>query len=492
MIEWLESTSQRRLPGMAPDKWPADGEMRLRPLSRSAIGDGRTALVDWPSGGWTIVDDDDLRRVEDTDGRPAASIDPSLAAALWRRGLITIDGDHAYDEERFHTDLSNAREYYTLVYLLSPGCNLVCTYCYLGHETPRHSGQFQVEEATSLLDQALELDYPGVLVDFGEFAVAKELFVELLDRFRRRARERGVPIWFSAQTNGTTLDADLCRRIAGDDLLLSISLDGPAELHDLARTFRNGAGSYEAARWAIALAQRAGIRTNLIATIGRHNVAHPREVVETLLEQQPDRYLLKPVLAHGEAEPAWSEVGITEAEYARFTADAFDAGIAHGVAGLDQTALKFLLRLVGSPTGWRDACTSRWCGSGRDLHVVAADGAVHSCPRFVDAPSSDAAAPAPVAVTLSRRRPVLADDLLDGALRHPHASCDRCRWYRSCGGGCTLAGGVQGKDPNCESHAVLLDRLMTTAVPRLINNVDGATSSLGIAVRRQATAEVQV
>lgn len=467
------------MPGLPDDPAPRSGIVLVHPLERIDLGEDRRALVDWRSGGWVRTDLDGERSITEADGVDAASLDPDLVDALWHRGLVSVGGQEPFSEERFEQDLERCREYYTLVFVLSPGCNLVCSYCYLGHELPKRSERFSVESATALFEQALELDPRGVLVDFGEIAVATDLFVELITAFRARARARGAEVWFSAQTNGTSIDDELLAAVGGDDLLLSISLDGPVDVHDAARTHRGGAGSFSAASRAVAVAGRAGIRTNLIATIGRHNVEHPAEVVAELLRHAPDRYLLKPVLAQGEAEAAWDVVGVSAPEYAAFVEAAFDAGFERGLAGLDQTALKFLHRLCGSPLGWRDACTSRWCGSGRDLHVATSDGRLHACPRFVD----DAPATGPTTVVL-RTKPRLDRDLLVEELRQPHASCDGCEWYRTCGGGCTLAGGLQARDPSCDSYRSLFLRLIREVVPRLLDDPGADARALGVAVRR--------
>lgn len=479
MIEWLESTERRRMPGLGWRAAPTSGILHVKPVTVIESDSATRYLIDWSSGGWVRVDQEGALDIQALDGRDVSKVEIPTVEALWNRGLITIAGLEPFSDDQFAEDLRSSREYYTLVFVLAPGCNLVCSYCYLGHDQPSRSRQFPVSEAVRLFDEALTLGYPGVLVDFGEISVAGELFVELLSKFRDMARASGTPAWFSVQTNGTTVTRELCETIGGDDLLMSFSVDGPASAHDAARTYRNGAGSHAQAVRAVRLAQEAGIKTNLIATIAQHNVEQPSAVVAELLALGSSRYLLKPVLEQGEASGSWGNIGVTPERYARFVIEAAEAGFREGIAGLDQTALKFLLRICGVPTGWRDACTSRWCGSGRDLHVLTADGGVHSCPRFVEP-----AAPLAAVEVRLRTKPTLKRDLLEGELRHPHSSCDGCAWYRTCGGGCTLAGGLSARDDNCDSYLALFDLLMRKVVPCLLADPAGEARSLGVAVRR--------
>lgn len=447
------------------------------------------------TGGWVVAEDAAVQSVLALDGADVRDVDNEVTQALWRRGLARTDACDPFVESVFQADLSSSREYYTLVYLLASGCNLACSYCYLGHAVPTTTGMLHEEAARARFEEALALDYPGVLVDFGEIAVAGPLVRRLLPAFRTRARELGKDVWFAIQTNGATLDARLCAEIAGDDLLLSVSLDGPQPVHDQARRTHGGSGTYAAAVSALTAARGAGIRTNIISTIARHNVDIPAAVLDEVLAQQPDRFLLKPVLPQGEAREAWDALSITTLEYSQFVTEALEAGMRRGLQAFDQTTQKFFHRLIGSPLGWRDACTSRWCGSGRDLHVVDSANQLHACPRYVDSgpPPTAAFSPPLLQITIkSSSSPqqlvasrALSDDLLSSALRRPHVSCEGCSWYRTCGGGCTLAGGLQAQDPHCDSHITTFEFLVNRTLPRLLDPEQSfLRHRMGVVVRR--------
>ena len=477
MMQWLESMATRRLPGLASNA-PPTGTIHVRSPRSFGMDSRRRFLVDWSSGGWVATDREGEALIRSLEGRHSADVPQETLSGLWKRGLIDVDRHEPFSEIQFLSDLRAWREYYTLVFLLSPGCNLACTYCYLGHHSPRRSEQMTVDVALGRFDEALSMGHKAVMVDFGEFSVATDLFRDLLRMFRDRSQKAGVPCRFAAQTNGTSVDPDLCEEIAGDDLLLSFSVDGPAPIHDAARSFRSGAGSHASAVAALAMAQAAGIRTNVICTVARHNIDEPAAVMEEVLRLHPDRYIVKPVLAQGEARQLWESVGVSPNEYAKFSERAWDVAWDSGGMSLDQTSIKFFERLCGSPPGWRDACTSRWCGSGQDLHVVDSNDELHACPRFVSSPQPEVNS---VRFT-RRRRGSLADDLVDARLRHPHASCDGCGWYRSCGGGCTLAGGISGRDENCMSYQVVFERLVGRLLPQLLDATeDTSTASLGLA-----------
>jgi len=433
---------------------------------------GAALAISSRTGGWAVFDPAERTalthavRIEDSgQWRP-------VVEAAWRRGLITIGGRSVYDPDEQREAVEATRDYYTLVLLLNHGCNLVCTYCYLGHAAPTPHRAMAADVARAAILGALGQPWPTILVDFGEIAVAGAALRELLPWARAAAEARGKTLRASIQTNGTTLDEDLADFLADHDVAVGLSLAGPREVHDAARVFRSGAGSYDRAVAAIRRCVERRISVHLIATISRHNIGRPGEVVTELARHTPNSTLLKPVLPEGEAGAAWQNHAISETQYADFMCHAIRHADRADVGTLDQSAGKFLLRLLGDRSGWRDSCTSRACGSGRSLHVVGADGGVHACPRFI-ADDSAVSAGSRRQLVLTPARPGGAaplPDLLPAGLRAAPPSCAGCSWLGSCGGGCTLiaqqgSAAVPMPDPHCVAYQSMHETLFATVIP---------------------------
>jgi uncharacterized protein len=439
---------------------------------------GARLAISSRTGGWAFLDDDEVAALRSVRRFDEAGRYAPLVAAAWRRGLVTIGGSSVFSAEGNATAIADTRDYYTLILLLNLGCNLVCTYCYLGHATPAPHRAMSGDLARAAVLGALEQPWDTILVDFGEIAVAGAAFRELLPWAEQAAAERGKTLRSSIQTNGTSLDDELADFLSQHQVSVGISLDGPQEIHDAARRFRSGAGSYERAVAAIRRCVTRGLRVHLIATINRLNIARCGDVLGELTAHQPNSTLLKPVLREGEAGAAWDAQAIAEEDFASFMREAVELADRLGTDVLDQSAGKFLLRLLGDRSGWRDSCTSRACGSGRSMHVVGSDGNVHSCPRFV----TDG--PAPLVGAGHRRRlpltPVASPaarplpDLLPAELRAAPDSCAGCSWLGSCGGGCTLIGQrgttelVPLPDPHCVAYMAIHEALFATVIPSFL------------------------
>jgi uncharacterized protein len=480
MIEWAEARQPLASWETAADRpLPVAGLVTpVDHLSWIPIDDHRQALVESTTGGWIVCDSDDRIRIDnlwDTVANPATD---AVLELLWRRGLARISGSDVLRGVDVGGAIEASRQRYTLVLLLSTGCNLACNYCYLGHRQPTSDVAMPVGTALAAIEEALKQPWDEVMFDFGEVAVSGKRFETIARAALTMAADRGKHARIAIQSNATTIDDRTAALLAELDAVVGISLDGPAEIHDAARRFRSGAGSYDRVVRALGLLAERSVSVHLIATIGRHNVERPIDVVEELVSQDPTSFLLKPVLAKGEAYEAWDVEGVTAEAYARFMTAVLRHAAKHGPRYLDQTATKFMARLLGDRNGWRDSCTSRSCGSGRSLHVVDPNGRSHSCPRFVEEapsarsssvtflPTNHGSGPAVV-------RPSLADLLPEG-LRAPPEDCGGCPWLATCGGGCTLIShdparpAVPQPDPHCVSYDAIHRELVQQLLPRYL------------------------
>lgn len=481
MIEWAEARQPLASWALVADS-PLPPPGPVTPVAGCCwvpTADGRSLLVEGTTGGWVLCDEAGRAEVEQRWDRHGEPRQDAVLEVLWRRGIARIGGVGAFDEVDVEAAIEASRQRYTIVLLMSAGCNLACSYCYLGHRQPTADVAMPLETAFAAVDRALEQPWDEVMFDFGEIAVAGRRFEAVARYALERATAQGMRARVAVQTNATTIDGPTADFLAGVDAVVGISLDGPQRLHDAARTFRSGTGSYGRVVRALDRLAERSVAVHLIATIGRHNVGHPIEVIEELASHQPASFLLKPVLAEGEAASDWDREGIRPDEYAAFMGEVLAHAAAHGPRYLDQTAAKFAGRLLGDRNGWRDSCTSRSCGSGRSLHVVDPTGRTHACPRFVD----EGPAGGPTAVTLGtkplRKAPAYAsptlEDLLPPALRTPPATCGGCPWLATCGGGCTLIGqdpsapAVPQPDPHCVAYDDIHRELASHFLPMYLD-----------------------
>jgi uncharacterized protein len=148
-------------------------------------------------------------------------------------------------ERRFHAGTAD-RTSFGLTIVTSLGCNFDCPYCF--QVKPR---AILDDETVGLLvgmldDQLPTIERFEVTWFGGEPLLGTERLYELSEAFIRRCDAAGVDYAAGIVTNGYLLTSEVARRLR--DLRVAkaqITLDGPAETHDLMRPLRNGKGTFD-------------------------------------------------------------------------------------------------------------------------------------------------------------------------------------------------------------------------------------------------------
>ena len=144
----------------------------------------------------------------------------------------------------------------TMVLNVTNQCNLSCTYCYeygedkivdtehgaqpkfMDEATARDSVDFLFREARG--NRLVHVTFFG-----GETLLNLPVLKATIAYARRRAAEEHKQVDFSLTTNATLLKADVIEWLIENQVGVTISIDGPKEMQDQFRIFKNGQGSYD-------------------------------------------------------------------------------------------------------------------------------------------------------------------------------------------------------------------------------------------------------
>ncbi len=134
-------------------------------------------------------------------------------------------------------------------------CNLGCLYCYSKvTDTAPGVGKMNEETAKRAIDFLLTdfgkdaKAYEVNIVGAGEPLLNFELIKTLREYCQQWEKELNKRIIFWVFTNGTVFTEEMIRYFVEQKQRLTISIDGPKELHDALRPFSNGRGSYDIIR----------------------------------------------------------------------------------------------------------------------------------------------------------------------------------------------------------------------------------------------------
>ncbi len=170
----------------------------------------------------------------------------------------------------------------TIVLNLAYSCNLTCGYCFA------KGGDYGVGKAFMSLEVAREgidflLENSGdsrevnVTLFGGEPLMAFHVIVPTVEYARKVGERFGKRVEFSMTTNGTLLSEEKIRFLAENAIGVSVSLDGPKEVHDKIRTFvGSGKGSYEVilpkVKRLLQLHRTKPVAARVTLTRGKHDV----------------------------------------------------------------------------------------------------------------------------------------------------------------------------------------------------------------------------
>lgn len=310
-------------------------------------------------------------------------------------------------------------------------CNLGCTYCYAQQGefggTARNMPQETADQAVDLLVGSAE---PGARLNLaflgGEPLANRVVLQAATRRAAARARERGVRLTFSITTNGTLLTPADAAFFEEFGFAVTLSLDGPREIHDRQRPFKDGRGSFDrimaAVRPLLEMQRRMQVSARVTVTPGNLGL---RPILDEFVEAGFHSVGFSPLLrspnGRDELDAAQLEVmlaGMVECgwEFERRVR----AGRRYPFANV-VNALKEIGRGTHRPYP---------CGAGAGYLGVSAEGDLSACHRFVG--------DADGAMGTLRDGPdgTARARWLDERHVHRQEPCRNC-WARYlCGGGC--------------------------------------------------------
>jgi len=317
-----------------------------------------------------------------------------------------------------------------LTWELTYGCNLACVHC-LSSSGRRDPRELTTAQAMAVIDELRDLQVFYVNVGGGEPTIRAD-FYDLVDH----AVASGVGVKFS--TNGSTIDAERARRIAGTDYVdVQISIDGAtAATNDPIR----GDGSYAMARRAMDHLAEAGFGPFKISVVMTRENVGELDAFAALADGYGAQLRLTRLRPSGRGADVWHRLHLLPEQQV----DLYHWLLARPDV-LTGDSFFHLSALGESLPGLN------LCGAGRVVCLIDPVGDVYACP-FVLHPEFRAGSVLDAGGFTS----VWRESELFTSLREPASpgACASCGSYDACQGGCMAAKFFTGlpldaPDPEC-------------------------------------------
>lgn len=270
------------------------------------------------------------------------------------------------------------------LFVITLRCDHSCHYCQVSR-VGAHRSRYDMTEDTAR--RAVELMFrspsPALKVEFqgGEPLLNFELLRFIVEEVERRNTSERREIEFVVATNLVPLDTEILDFLHEHRILVSTSLDGPAEIHDANRP-RPGGNSH-----AITLDRIAQVRERLgwdrvsaLMTTTACSLDHPREIVDEYARLGFDAIFLRPISPYGFAVRTGAALAYETERFLDFYAAALDRIIELNRVGtpLVEVYAQILLTKMLTPfaTGYVDLQSP--CGAGLGGVAYNYDGDVYA------------------------------------------------------------------------------------------------------------------
>ena len=169
-------------------------------------------------------------------------------------------------------------------------CNLDCSYCYLPDRQKKRV--FDLDLIPLLVERILESPYAGpefsLVWHAGEPLTLPTSWYDkattLINQSLERLGAQDLDIDQHVQTNATLINDDWCDCFRRNRIVVGISVDGPEDIHDAHRRFRNGRGSHALAMRGIEALQSNRVPFHCISVITADAMEQPERMYRFFLE----------------------------------------------------------------------------------------------------------------------------------------------------------------------------------------------------------------
>lgn len=282
-------------------------------------------------------------------------------------------------------------------------CNLDCSYCfYLEKEKlyPDQNKNWKMNDETLELyiQQHIEAQ-PGVEVQFawqgGEpTLMGIDFFHRVVQLCEKYAGNKRIKHAF--QTNGILLNDTWCNLFKHHDFLIGISIDGPADLHDVYRVNRSKKSTHAKVMEGIQYLKKHNIEFNTLTVVHDLNSQQPERVYQflksigstylqfiPLVERKSDNIKENPQVLNlvlpGEPQAKVTSWSVPSWRYGEFLNSIFDVWVKQDVGRIFVNMFDSTLAAwCGQPSG--SCITSETCGH---AFALESNGDLYQCDHFV-------------------------------------------------------------------------------------------------------------
>ncbi|MCL5018391.1 MAG: radical SAM protein [Candidatus Pacearchaeota archaeon] len=355
----------------------------------------------------------------------------------------------------------NSSRKLTIIAKPTHSCNLNCKYCYL--EESAEKGKM----SENLLAQSIQrvsdfVESSHWIWHGGEPLLMGIDFYKSVKDIQNFYKKKGNKFSNGIQTNGTLIAPDLinfCEQTK--DFHIGVSIDGPKEIHDKTRIYKDGSGSFDEALNGQKLLRGKRIGGGVICVLSSKNINHPQELYN-FFKSEKINVKFNPLIKSGKAKENINDLGISPNQYGKFLLKMWDI-YNQDVKKEEKVTINVdpFIEVIGN-IGTNRPLGCNYSISCRESFIsIGPNGDIYPCGRFdgikefwmgnIKENTIEDAVSSKINRKLKERN---LEKITD---------CSKCNFGDICNSGCMhnayCNGNIFGKDPYCASYKTLFQEM---------------------------------
>ncbi len=355
-----------------------------------------------------------------------------------------------------------------VIFQVTDRCVLRCRYCFARGAHKKIGGLMKPALLDAAIEQSFDTAHAAITFEWtgGEAFLAGKRFYA--DAVKAQKRHAAKPYTNTVQTSGYLFDKELIDFLVDNGFRISLTIDGPPDVHNGNRPSQKGTPSYDdVLRTRDYIAAKQG-SCGAIVTITKQTLGREGEILGLFRRLGMMRFHSNPYIYCGAHTAHDETLALSNSDYATYFINQFHAWLEQGRPEPVPGTLDYIVKSAAAGSGLPDAlCTF----GGRCLTHFAAivpNGDVYPCPKFTGSSHMRLGnlCQTPLKAILSETSAPM-ERLLDERASAIHKCRSQgCQHLSTCNSGCpyysfVASGGkdIAHRDRLCSGKAMLFDYL---------------------------------
>lgn len=283
---------------------------------------------------------------------------------------------------------AKTREFQVFAKPVGAVCNMNCRYCYYLEKEQLYPDKGTFIMPDHILEQYIEQHIKASteqIIYFswhgGEPTVAGLDFFRKVVKLQKRHKTTNRIVVNGMQTNGTLLDDAWCSFLSNEQFMVGISIDGPAELHNIYRIYKDNRTSFNHVLQGYELLQKHKVATEILCVVHADNVHHSLKVYRFFKQLGVQYITFLPLVQQIPGSDGKVTASTVPAEdFGNFMSAIFDEWVAKDIGKIKIQLFEEATRTAFNQD--HTLCIFRQtCGG---VPVVERNGNFYSCDHYVD------------------------------------------------------------------------------------------------------------